>query len=121
MQNNLKHVYSNSFYLLLDGQVDILIKGEHGGEVPVNQLSRGSYFGEMALMGNKRRNATVRVSRGHSAKLIELSVGVFDRLEDSSEIFKTHIYNKAGARKRQLEDTRRQGSKNERAPHEDPA
>jgi ABC-type lipoprotein export system ATPase subunit len=111
----------DSFYLLLDGQVDILIKGEHGGEVPVNQLSRGSYFGEMALMGNKRRNATVRVSKGHSAKLIELSVGVFDRLEDSSEIFKTHIYGAAGARKRQLEDTRRQGSKNERAPHEDPA
>jgi len=98
----------DTFYLLLDGQVDILVKGEHGDEMLVNQLARGSYFGEMALMGNKRRNATVRVSKGHSAKLIELSVREFDQLEDSSEIFKTHIYGAAGARKRQLEDTRRQ-------------
>ena len=98
----------DSFYLLLDGQVDILVKDERGGEVLVNRLSRGSYFGEMALMGNKRRNATVRVSKGHSAKLIELGVREFDQLEDSSEIFKTHIYDAAGARKRQLEETRGQ-------------
>jgi ABC-type lipoprotein export system ATPase subunit/CRP-like cAMP-binding protein len=97
-----------TFYLLLDGQVDILVKGEHGDEVLVNQLSRGSYFGEMALMGNKRRNATVRVSKGHLAKLIELGVQEFDQLEDSSEIFKTHIYDGAGARRKQLENTRRQ-------------
>jgi ABC-type lipoprotein export system ATPase subunit len=99
----------DTFYLLLDGQVDILVKDERGNEVLVNQLSRGSYFGEMALMGNKRRNATVRVSKGHSAKLIELGIQEFDQLEDSSEIFKTHIYDAAGARKKQLEETRGQG------------
>ena len=59
-------------------------------------------------MGNKRRNATVRVSKGGSAKLIELGVREFDQLEDSSEIFKTHIYDGAGARRKQLESTRRQ-------------
>ena len=99
----------DTFYLLLDGQVDILVKDEQGREVLVNQLSGGSYFGEMALMGNKRRNATVRVSQGGSAKLIELSVREFDQLEDSSEIFKTHIYDAAGVRKQQLEETRGQG------------
>jgi len=98
----------DTFYLLLDGQVDVLVKDEQDSEVLVNQISRGSFFGEMALMGNKRRNATVRVSKGHSAKLIELSVGEFDRLEDSSEDFRTHIYGAAGARKQQLENTRGQ-------------
>ncbi len=98
----------DTFYLLLDGQVDILVRDEHGDETLVNQLSRGSYFGEMALMGNKRRNATVRVSEGHSAKLIEMGIGEFDQLEDSSEIFRAHIYEGAGKRKRQLETTRRQ-------------
>jgi ABC-type lipoprotein export system ATPase subunit len=98
----------DTFYLLLEGQVDILVKDDRGGEVLVNQLSGGSYFGEMALMGNKRRNATVRVSKGGSAKLIELGVQEFDQLEDSSEIFKTHIYDAAGARRKQLENTRRQ-------------
>jgi cAMP-dependent protein kinase regulator len=97
----------DTFYLLLDGQVDILVKGEHG-EVLVNQLARGSYFGEMALMGNKRRNATVRVSKGHSAKLIELSAREFEGLKDSSEHFKTHVHDAAGTRKRQLESTHRQ-------------
>lgn len=99
----------DTFYLLLDGQVDILVKDERGSDVLVNQLSSGSYFGEMALMGNKRRNATVRVSQGHSAKLFELSVREFDQLEDSSEIFKTQIYDEAGVRKQQLEETRDQG------------
>lgn len=99
----------DTFYLLLDGKVDVLVKHEQGSEVLVNQISRGSFFGEMALMGNKRRNATVRVSKGYSAKLIELSIGEFDRLEDSSEDFRTHVYDAAGARKRQLENTRGQG------------
>jgi CRP-like cAMP-binding protein len=111
----------DTFYLLLDGQVDILARDERGGESLVNQLSKGSYFGEMALMGDKRRNATVRVSKGHSAKLIELGIQEFDQLEDSSEIFKINIYDAAGARKRQLESTHRQGSQDERPPHEDPA
>jgi hypothetical protein len=62
----------------------------------------------MALMGNKRRNATVRVSKGHSAKIIELGIQEFDLLEDSSEIFKTHVYDAAGRRKRQLERTHSQ-------------
>jgi ABC-type lipoprotein export system ATPase subunit/CRP-like cAMP-binding protein len=97
-----------TFYLLLDGQVDILVRGEHGGETLVNQLAKGSYFGEMALMGNKRRNATVRVSQGHSAKIIELGIQEFDQLEDSSEIFKTNVYDAAGRRKRQLERTHSQ-------------
>ena len=99
----------DTFYLLLDGQVDILVKDERGGDVLVNQLGRGSFFGEMALMGTKRRNATVRVSRGHPAKLIELGVGEFDQLEDSSEIFKTQVYHAAGKRKKELERAFRQG------------
>ena len=110
----------DTFYLLLDGQVDILVRGERG-EVLVNQLRKGSYFGEMALMGNRRRNATVRVSKGYTAKLIELGIQEFDRLEDASEKFKEHIYDAAGTRKRQLESTQPQGTNDERTPHEDPA
>src|SRR5215208_1197606 len=93
------------FYLLLDGKVDILIKDEHGGEVLVNQLSQGSYFGEMALMGNKRRTATVRVSAGHSAKLLALSAHEFEQLTDSSEQFKTEVDSAARARQSEIEGT----------------
>lgn len=98
-----------TFYLLLEGQVDILVRDEEGGETLVNQLSQGSYFGEMALMGNRRRTAAVRVSKGASAKVLELGVEQFDLLEDSSEVFRTQIYDAAGARRRQLEQTREPG------------
>jgi CRP-like cAMP-binding protein len=96
-----------SFYLLLDGQVDILIKDERGAEVLVNQLSEGSYFGEMALMGDKRRVATVRVSKGHSAKVLALSAQEFEQLTASSEQFKTDVDNAARVRKSEIESTSR--------------
>ncbi len=95
----------NSFYLLLDGSVDILVKDEHHEERLINQLSSGSYFGEMALMGNKRRTATVRVSHGHSAKVLALSAQEFEQLADSSEQFKTDIGNAARTRKKEIEST----------------
>jgi CRP-like cAMP-binding protein len=97
----------SSFYLLLDGSVDILVKDEQRGERLVNQLTSGSYFGEMALMGDKRRTATVRVSHGHSAKVLELSAQEFERLTDSSEQFKTDVGNAARTRKREIASTSR--------------
>src|SRR5687767_1695003 len=78
-----------TFYMLLGGKVDILVRDEKGDEVRVNQLGRGQYFGEMALMGSKRRNATVRVSKGGPAKVIELSVPEFEQLSANSAHFKS--------------------------------
>ena len=109
------------FYLLLEGRVDILIKDEHGEEVLVNQLSPGSYFGEMALMGDKRRTATVRVSPGHSAKVLALAAQEFEQLIASSEQFKINIDTAAKIRRRQLESTSKPRSKHERTSHENSA
>lgn len=81
----------DSFYLLLDGMVDVLTRDESGDDVRVNQLSAGGYFGELALLGNKRRAATVRVSKGRSAKVLRLSVDEFEELIGSSEKFKSHM------------------------------
>lgn len=95
----------NTFYLLLDGKVDILLKDEHGEEVLVNQLSKGAYFGEMAVMGNKRRQASVRVSNGATAKVIELTAQEFEDLTSSSDQFKEHVKDLSTVRKKQLEGT----------------
>jgi ABC-type lipoprotein export system ATPase subunit/CRP-like cAMP-binding protein len=100
----------DSFYLLLDGNVDILVKDEYGREMLVNQLSSGSYIGEMALMGkmgNKRRTATVRVSHGHSAKVLVLSAQEFEQLTDSSERFKADVGKVAGTRKGEIDSASR--------------
>lgn len=95
----------STFYLLLDGQVDILIKNEQGEEALVNQLSKGMYFGEMAVLGNKRRQATVRVSKGYSAKIIELTEQAFEQLTSSSAQFKKHVKDSSIVRKKQIETT----------------
>lgn len=102
----------DTFYLLLEGSVDIFIKNSQGEDVMINQLHKGSYFGEMALLGNKRRQATVRVSKNQRAKMIEITAQEFEDLTSSSEEFKTHIKDSLKSRKTQLDSTdARKGTK----------
>lgn len=69
-----------SFFLLLDGKVDLFVYDGEGGETELEQLGRGSYFGETILMGDKRYRTTVRVSKGKSAKVLELTLEEFNQL-----------------------------------------
>jgi ABC-type lipoprotein export system ATPase subunit/CRP-like cAMP-binding protein len=73
-----------SFFIIEDGAVDILVRNSDDEEVKVNQLKRGQYFGEMALLGDRRRNATVRVSPDGPARLIEFGAEEFERWAGSS-------------------------------------
>ncbi|MFN8410864.1 MAG: cyclic nucleotide-binding domain-containing protein [Anaerolineales bacterium] len=93
----------SSFCLLVEGKVDVFIKDEQGNEELVNQLTKGSYFGEMALMGDMRRQATIRVSKGKPAKVVELSADEFEQLISSSEQFKTDVHKVSRARKKEIE------------------
>jgi ABC-type lipoprotein export system ATPase subunit/CRP-like cAMP-binding protein len=97
----------SSFFLLVDGRVDILVRDERGRDVLINHLSKGSYFGEMALMGDPRRQATVRVSKERSAKVIELNMQEFEQLASASEQFNTDVRKLAGTRKKEIESTQR--------------
>jgi NADH dehydrogenase len=49
------------FYVIAEGEVEIVREGTDGGEQPVARLGAGEYFGEMALLGGSgKRSATVR-------------------------------------------------------------
>ena len=49
----------DSFYLVASGQVSV-----HVNHVQVAELGSGSFFGEMSLLSNERRNATVTAIEG---------------------------------------------------------
>jgi cAMP-dependent protein kinase regulator len=89
-----------SFFIIEDGVVDILVQNAAGQEVTVAQLKRGQYFGEMALLGDRRRTATVRVSAVGPARLIEFSAAEFERWAGTSGR-RAHIEEEA--RRRQID------------------
>jgi len=50
-------------YFIHSGEVEV-VREENGAEQVIAKLSKGQYFGEMALIGDASRNATVRSSSG---------------------------------------------------------
>ena len=50
---------SDGMYVILEGEVRVLKRDEEGNEFDVNRLQQGECFGEMALLDNQPRSATV--------------------------------------------------------------
>ncbi|GMR01531.1 MAG: Crp/Fnr family transcriptional regulator [Gammaproteobacteria bacterium] len=50
---------SRSFYVIIDGQVKIYLTDENGKEIVLNKQSAGEYFGEVALLDEGLRSASV--------------------------------------------------------------
>jgi len=50
---------SNSLYFIVDGQVRVFVAGSDGKEITLNELGPGQYFGELALLGETERTASV--------------------------------------------------------------
>jgi putative ABC transport system ATP-binding protein len=76
---------ADAFYIVTDGELEVLIEGPGGGPLVVNRLGRGDYFGEIALLRGGRRTATVRVSADGSAEAMALDPTTFEHLIADSE------------------------------------
>lgn len=50
----------DSVFLIGSGSVQILLFSEDGVEIPLKRLERGEFFGEMAILENRPRAATVK-------------------------------------------------------------
>ncbi|MCH9020353.1 MAG: cyclic nucleotide-binding domain-containing protein, partial [Proteobacteria bacterium] len=72
----------HTFYIMLDGMVDITIRMLDGTPRKVSQREPGEYFGEMALIEGKPRSATVTAV--NKTRVLEFSEEVFDRLLNQS-------------------------------------
>src|SRR5581483_1936655 len=61
---------ADAFYVVVSGTARVLKRAENGEEVPLNLLGRGESFGEMSLLSDSTRTATVRASgRVHALRL----------------------------------------------------
>jgi CRP-like cAMP-binding protein len=47
-------------YLIVDGRVSVILEKEDGNEAVIDQMAPGSAFGEMALIDDSPRSATIR-------------------------------------------------------------
>jgi Fe-S-cluster-containing dehydrogenase component/CRP-like cAMP-binding protein len=63
----------NSFYILVDGQLDVFVKEGHGSaRKKVNEVQAGRSFGEMSVLAGLPRNATIVVPPNSQAKVLEI-------------------------------------------------
>jgi Fe-S-cluster-containing dehydrogenase component/CRP-like cAMP-binding protein len=63
----------NTFYLSVQGTLDVYIGDREGEQRKINQLPAGSCFGEMAVLAGVERNATVMVPVGETALVLEIT------------------------------------------------
>ncbi len=68
---------SNELYIIIQGEVDILVNpavvsrpGSSNGEITIATLRRGQSFGEIALVDEGVRSATVRASKKNTKLLV---------------------------------------------------
>lgn len=82
----------DAFYILLEGRVEVFRTNADGTETAlVAVLLPGDYFGEIGLLTNAPRNATVRVLPGSSARVLKLGADAFRRVIAESDMVSSEI------------------------------
>ena len=73
-------------YFLLTGQLAVYLD-ECGGEEPLNFITPGEMFGDLALFGNLQRNVTVRADEScRAVRVLATDFGCFGRLTDFAAV-----------------------------------
>jgi Fe-S-cluster-containing dehydrogenase component/CRP-like cAMP-binding protein len=62
----------NTFYIVVDKNVDVFVNTQDKGELKVAELKAGTQFGEMSLLAGVPRNATVKAPPSGTAQILEV-------------------------------------------------
>jgi ABC-type lipoprotein export system ATPase subunit len=89
------------FYIILDGECDVVYQRPGGGETLLIRRKPGEYFGEAALVHATTRNASVRAG-DRPVRLLPVSAALFDRLVNESPNFRQEMEQVAAARSQHL-------------------
>jgi len=76
---------ADHFYILLKGQVDVVLERDDGSEVPIARLISGQFFGEAGLLQGGRRTATVRAWSASEVVVVALDRAAFSTMLAGSE------------------------------------
>jgi len=91
----------DKFYILTDGRVDVFVEHPDGRQILVDRLGAGQYFGEMALVGRRPRQATVRAATDSTAVVAALDRTTFDWLVNESPSLRDELQDIIDLRRRQ--------------------
>ena len=67
----------NTFYILVDGKLDVYVKDGRGVSSKVGEVLPQTSFGEMSVLAGQPRNATVVASAGADATVLEITRPAF--------------------------------------------
>ena len=74
----------DKFYLVTEGQADVLLPDGNGNQKVVAHLQTGQYFGEIAILNGSTRMATVQASGETAVNVVALEKETFHNLVGSS-------------------------------------
>ncbi|NJM94926.1 MAG: cyclic nucleotide-binding domain-containing protein [Cytophagales bacterium] len=70
---------ADKFYIITQGEVEIINYNRDGTEIPITRLGYGEYFGEIGLLRGGRRTATVRAT-AYGAEVSSINQEAFRKL-----------------------------------------
>ena len=80
---------ASTLYAIESGKVDVYLSNENGREIIINELSAGDTFGELALIDDAPRSASVRTTK--ASKMIVIQKSGFNELLSSHPELGVHI------------------------------
>ncbi|MDC0833222.1 ATP-binding cassette domain-containing protein [Geitlerinema sp. CS-897] len=77
---------ADRFFILIEGTVEVVQQQENSKEVFLTTLSRNDYFGEIGIVNQSQRTATVRVISESGAKAIVMERDTFMSMMSESDL-----------------------------------
>lgn len=77
---------AEKFYIIIEGFVEVVQERSDSEPVFLTKLGRNDYFGEIGLMQQSRRTATVRVPPDSQAQLIAIDRETFSKMVSDSDV-----------------------------------
>jgi ABC-type lipoprotein export system ATPase subunit len=91
--------YIDHFFMVTDGEVDVLLNEPECPEISLARLGRGQFFGEVSLLQGGSAIASVRAAADGPVEVALLGRGEFLDLVEGSEPTKTNLHRVAQARR----------------------